>query len=238
LLLIVDKLSVYYGAVQALRGVSLSVGRGEIVSLIGANGAGKSTTLRAISGVVRSASGAIVHDGTPIAGLPPHRIARLGMAHVPEGRGVFANMSVLENLEMGAYTRRSRKETRETLARVFALFPRLSERSGQSAGTLSGGEQQMLAIGRALMQRPYLLLLDEPSMGLSPLLVREIFRLIAEINRSGTTVLLVEQNAYMALSIAHRAYVLETGEITLEGTAAELRENPKVRAAYLGEEVG
>jgi branched-chain amino acid transport system ATP-binding protein len=238
LLLTVDKLSVYYGAVQALRGVSLSVGRGEIVSLIGANGAGKSTTLRAISGVVRSASGAIVHDGAPIAGLPPHRIARLGMAHVPEGRGVFANMSVLENLEMGAYTRRSRKETRETLGRVFALFPRLSERSGQSAGTLSGGEQQMLAIGRALMQRPDLLLLDEPSMGLSPLLVREIFRLIAEINRSGTTVLLVEQNAYMALSIAHRAYVLETGEITLEGTAAELRENPRVRAAYLGEEVG
>jgi branched-chain amino acid transport system ATP-binding protein len=214
------------------------VGRGEIVSLIGANGAGKSTTLRALSGIVRPASGSIVHDGVRITGLPSHRIARLGLAHVPEGRGVFANMSVLENLEMGAYARRSRKEIRESLARVHALFPRLSERTGQLAGTLSGGEQQMLAIGRALMQRPDLLLLDEPSMGLSPLLVREIFRLIAEINRTGTTVLLVEQNAYMALSIAHRAYVLETGEITLEGKAADLRENPKVRTAYLGEEAG
>jgi branched-chain amino acid transport system ATP-binding protein len=236
LLLNVENISVYYGPVKALRGVSLAVDRGEIVSLIGGNGAGKSTTLRALSGVVRPASGSIVHDGLRIAGLPSHRIARLGLAHVPEGRGVFANMSVLENLEMGAYARRSRKETRETLRRVHSLFPRLSERTGQLAGTLSGGEQQMLAIGRALMQRPDLLLLDEPSMGLSPLLVREIFRLIAEINRMGTAVLLVEQNACMALSIAHRAYVLETGEITLEGKAADLRENPKVRAAYLGEE--
>jgi len=234
----IDKLSVYYGAVQALRGISLTVGKGEIVSLIGANGAGKSTTLRAVSGIVRPASGSILHGGKSIVGLPPHRIARMGLAHVPEGRGVFANMSVLENLEMGAYAGTHRRETEETLDRVFTLFPRLAERSGQAAGTLSGGEQQMLAIGRGLMQRPDLLLLDEPSMGLSPLLVREIFLLLAEINRSGTTILLVEQNACMALSIAHRAYVLETGEITLEGSAADLRENPAVRAAYLGESAG
>jgi branched-chain amino acid transport system ATP-binding protein len=236
-LLTVEKLSVSYGAVRALREVSLTVGRGEIVSLVGANGAGKSTTLRALSGVVRPASGTIVHDSVHIGGLPAHQIARLGIAHVPEGRGVFANMSVRENLEIGAYTR-SRREMRETLSRVHGLFPRLAERSGQPAGTLSGGEQQMLVIGRALMQRPALLLLDEPSMGLSPLLVREIFRLIGEINRDGTTVLLVEQNAYMALSIAHRAYVLETGAIALEGKAAELREHPKVKAAYLGEDAG
>jgi branched-chain amino acid transport system ATP-binding protein len=233
MLLTVDKLSVYYGAVQALRGVSFTVGKGEIVSLVGANGAGKSTTLRAVSGVVRPASGSILHGGESIAGVPPHRIARRGLAHVPEGRGVF-----LENLEMGAYARSSRKESEETLDRVYTLFPRLSERSAQAAGTLSGGEQQMLAIGRALMQRPELLLLDEPSMGLSPLLVREIFLLISEINRAGTTILLVEQNAFMALSIAHRAYVLETGEITLEGRASDLLGNPLVRAAYLGDDAG
>jgi len=238
LLLSVDKLSVFYGGVQALRDVSFSVGKGEIVSLIGANGAGKSTTLRALSGVVRPASGSIVHDGKPISGLPPHRIVRLGLAHVPEGRGVFANMSVRENLMMGAYTRASRRETEESFERVHAIFPRLLERSSQLAGTLSGGEQQMLAIGRALVQRPDLLLLDEPSMGLSPLLVREIFRLVAEINRAGTTILLVEQNANMALSVADRAYVLETGEITLSGKASELRENPKIRAAYLGDAAG
>jgi branched-chain amino acid transport system ATP-binding protein len=235
MLLTVENIDVFYGEVQALRSVSFAVDKGEIVSLIGANGAGKSTTLRAISGVVRPASGRILHAGARIDGLPPHRIARLGLAHVPEGRGVFANMSVLENLEMGAYTRTSGKETREGLERVFTLFPRLAERTGQLAGTLSGGEQQMLAIGRAMMQRPDILLLDEPSMGLSPLLVREIFLLLAEINRSGTAILLVEQNAYMALSVAHRAYVLETGEIILEGNAADLRENPKVRAAYLGD---
>ncbi len=238
MILTIDNLTVYYGPVRALRGISLAVDRGEIVSLIGANGAGKSTTLRAVSGVVRAASGGIVHDGVRVTGLPPHRIARMGIAHVPEGRGVFANMSVLENLEMGSYTRRSRRENRETLERVYGLFPRLSERAGQLAGTLSGGEQQMLAIGRALMQRPDLLLLDEPSMGLSPLLVREIFGLVGEINRMGTTILLVEQNAFMALSIAHRAYVLETGEITLEGKAADLREDPKVKAAYLGDGAG
>jgi branched-chain amino acid transport system ATP-binding protein len=238
LLLTVDGMNVFYGGVQALRGVSFTVGKGEIVSLIGANGAGKSTTLRAISGVVRPASGTIVHDGKPIAGLAPHRIVRLGIAHVPEGRGVFANMTVRENLEMGAYTRSSRTEVEESFGRVFALFPRLSERASQMAGTLSGGEQQMLAIGRALVQRPELLLLDEPSMGLSPLLVEEIFRMIAQINRAGTTILLVEQNASMALSVAGRAYVLETGEIVLSGKSSELRENPKVREAYLGEEAG
>ena len=238
MLLTVDNLRVYYGPVHALRGISFAVGKGEIVSLIGANGAGKSTTLRALSGVVRPASGSIVHEGKPIAGLPSHRIARLGIAHVPEGRGVFANMSVRENLEMGAYTRYSRKTAEENFRKVFRLFPRLSERASQLAGTLSGGEQQMLAIGRALMQRPDLLLLDEPSMGLSPLLVQEIFRFIAEINRSGTTILLVEQNAYMALSVADRAYVLETGEITLSGKASDLRKDPKVRTAYLGDVTG
>jgi branched-chain amino acid transport system ATP-binding protein len=238
LLLHVDKLNVFYGGVQALRDVSFTVGSGEIVSLIGANGAGKSTTLRAISGVVRPASGSIVHNGKPIAGLAPHRIVRLGIAHVPEGRGVFADMTVRENLEMGAYTRESRTEVEESFGRVFALFPRLSERASQIAGTLSGGEQQMLAIGRAVVQRPDLLLLDEPSMGLSPVLVDEIFRMIAEINRAGATILLVEQNASMALSVASRAYVLETGEIVLSGEASGLRENPKVREAYLGEEAG
>jgi branched-chain amino acid transport system ATP-binding protein len=238
MLLIVDNISVYYGAILALRNVSFIVSGGEIVSLIGANGAGKSTTLRALSGVVRPSAGSIVHDGKSIAGLPSHRIARLGIAHVPEGRGVFANMSVRENLEMGAYARSSRDEVEESFERVFGLFPRLSERAGQLAGTLSGGEQQMLAIGRGLFQRPDLLLLDEPSMGLSPLLVSEIFRMIVEINRAGTTILLVEQNAAMALAVADRAYVLEAGEIVLEGKASDLQEDPKVRAAYLGDVTG
>ena len=235
MLLTVDHLYVFYGAVQALRDVSFTVGKGEIVTLIGANGAGKSTILRALSGVVRPSSGSIVHDGISITGLPSHRIVRLGIAHVPEGRGVFANMSVRENLEMGAYTRSSRKEIKESYERVFRLFPRLAERVDQFAGTLSGGEQQMLAIGRGLVQRPDLLLLDEPSMGLSPRLVVEIFRMIAEINKGGTTILLVEQNASMALAIADRAYVLETGEIALEGKASDLREDPKIRAVYLGD---
>jgi branched-chain amino acid transport system ATP-binding protein len=234
-LLTIDNLSVWYGAVHALRSVSFHVRPGEIVSLVGANGAGKSTTLRALSGVLRPSSGTILHEGLPIGGLAPHRIARRGIAHVPEGRGVFANMTVLENLEMGGYARASRKTAAEGVERAFDLFPRLRERRDQNAGTLSGGEQQMLAIGRALVQRPGLLLLDEPSMGLSPLLVGEIFRMIGEINRAGTTILLVEQNAFMALSVAHRAYVLETGEITLEGRAADLRKDPKVRAAYLGD---
>ena len=238
MLLLVEHLSVYYGSVQALRDVSFTVGKGEIVCLIGANGAGKSTILRALSGVVRPSSGSVVLEGMSIAGLPSHRIARLGIAHVPEGRGVFADMSVRENLEMGAYTRSSRKEIEESFERVFALFPRLAERAAQLAGTLSGGEQQMLAIGRGLVQRPDLLLLDEPSMGLSPLLVSEIFRMIGEINKAGTTILLVEQNASMALAIADRAYVLEAGEITLEGNASDLQEDPKVRAAYLGDGSG
>src|SRR5512143_296558 len=238
MLLTVDHLNVFYGAVQALRDVSFTVGKGEIVTLIGANGAGKSTILRALSGVVRPSSGSIVHDGISITGLPSHRIVRLGIAHVPEGRGVFANMSVRENLEMGAYTRSSRKEIKESYERVFRLFPRLAERVNQFAGTLSGGEQQMLAIGRGLVQRPDLLLLDEPSMGLSPRLVGEIFRMIAEINKGGTTILLVEQNASMALAVADRAYVLETGEIVFEGRASDLQEDPKVRAAYLGDVTG
>ena len=238
MLLTVDHLSVFYGYIQALREVSFTVAKGEIVSLIGANGAGKSTTLRALSGVVRSSAGSIVHDGTSIAGLPSHRIARLGIAHVPEGRGVFGNMSVRENLEMGGYTRSSRKEVEESLEQVFGLFPRLAERAHQFAGTLSGGEQQMLVIGRGLVQKPDLMLLDEPSMGLSPLLVSEIFRMIAEINKAGTTILLVEQNASMALAVADRAYVLETGKIVLEGKASDLLEDPKVRAAYLGDETG
>lgn len=235
MLLTVEHLTVYYGAVRALREVSFTVAKGEIVSLVGANGAGKSTTLRALSGVVRPSTGNIAYDGKSVAGLPSHRIARLGIAHVPEGRGVFANMTVRENLEMGAYTRSSRKEVRESFERVFGLFPRLAERREQLAETLSGGEQQMLAIGRGLVQHPGLLLLDEPSMGLSPLLVSEIFRMIVEINKAGTTILLVEQNASMALAVANRAYVLETGEIVLEGKASDLREDPKVRAAYLGD---
>ena len=238
MLLTVDHISVYYGGVQALRDVSFTVGKGEIVTLIGANGAGKSTILRVLSGVVQPAAGRMVHGGKSIVGLPPHRIVRQGIAHVPEGRGVFANMSVRENLEMGAYTRSSRKEIKESFERVFHLFPRLAERVDQFAGTLSGGEQQMLAIGRGLVQRPDLLLLDEPSMGLSPRLVGEIFRMIAEINKAGTTILLVEQNASMALSIADRAYVLETGEIALEGKASDLLDDPKVRAAYLGDGSG
>lgn len=235
MLLAVDGINVFYGAVHALRDVSFTVAKGEIVSLIGANGAGKSTTLRALSGIVPVSSGAITLGGIPIAGLPMHRIARLGIAHVPEGRGVFADMSVRENLEMGAYTRASRSEVRESFERVFTLFPRLAERASQPAGTLSGGEQQMLAIGRGLVQRPSLMLLDEPSMGLSPLLVEEIFRMIVEINETGTTILLVEQNASMALSVADRAYVLETGAVTLEGKASALLDNPLVRTAYLGE---
>jgi branched-chain amino acid transport system ATP-binding protein len=238
MLLNVDSISVYYGSVQAIRNVSFIVEKGEIVTLIGANGAGKSTILRAISGVVRTEAGSIAHDGKSIAGLPSHRIARMGIAHVPEGRGVFANMSVRENLEMGGYARSSGKEMEESFERVFGLFPRLAERTHQLAGTLSGGEQQMLAIGRGLVQRPDLLLLDEPSMGLSPVLVSEIFRMIGEINKAGTTILLVEQNASMALAIADRAYVLEAGEIALEGKASDLREDPKVRAAYLGADAG
>jgi branched-chain amino acid transport system ATP-binding protein len=238
MLLTVVDLNVSYGALQVLSDLAFHVGNGEIVSLIGANGAGKSTTLRAVSGIVRPRSGRILFEGKDIAGLPPHRIARLGIAHVPEGRGIFGNMTVMENLDLGAGSRRARHRLAENLDHVFAIFPRLRERARQVAGTLSGGEQQMLAIGRALVASPDLMLLDEPSMGLSPLLVTEIFRLIAEINRAGTSILLVEQNAYMALSVAHRAYVLETGRLAVEGKASDLRNDPKVKAAYLGDVAG
>jgi branched-chain amino acid transport system ATP-binding protein len=234
-MLAVNGIDVFYGEVQALRGVSLAVGEGEIVALVGANGAGKTTVLRAVTGVRPPRSGTIAFRGRALGGLPPHRIARMGVAIAPEGRGIFGNLTVLENLEMGGYARRSGNELREAIARVFVLFPRLDERARQSAATLSGGEQQMLALGRALVAGPALMLLDEPSMGLAPLLVREIFRVIAEINRAGTTILLVEQNAFMALSVAHRAYVLESGAVALAGRADELRRDPKVRAAYLGD---
>ncbi|SMB95548.1 amino acid/amide ABC transporter ATP-binding protein 2, HAAT family [Thermanaeromonas toyohensis ToBE] len=231
----VKDLEVFYGSIQALHGISFKVNEGEIVTLIGANGAGKSTTLRTISGLVRPRRGKILFRGTDISRVPAHTIVRMGVAHVPEGRKIFPNLTVLENLQMGAYTRSNKQEIEESLERVFKSFPRLKERVKQLAGTLSGGEQQMLAMGRSLMSKPSLLLLDEPSMGLSPILVEEIFEIIKNINREGTTVLLVEQNAFMALQIAHRAYVLETGKLVLEGAAKEVRDNPKVRSAYLGE---
>lgn len=226
-------LQVSYGAIQALHGVSFDVAEGEIVTLIGANGAGKSTILRAVSGLLRPKAGQILYKGSDITKKPAHEIVTMGMGHVPEGRRVFANMTVRENLEMGAFTAPA-SQFAQRLERVFQSFPRLKERERQLAGTMSGGEQQMLAMGRALMAGPKVLLLDEPSMGLSPILVQEIFRIIQEINKQGTTVLLVEQNAFMALSIANRAYVLETGRVVLSGQAAELREHPSVRAAYLG----
>ncbi|MGE5754041.1 MAG: ABC transporter ATP-binding protein [Deltaproteobacteria bacterium] len=238
MLLSIENINVYYGNLCALREVSLQVDSGEVVSLVGANGAGKTTTLKAVSGIIAPRSGRIVFDGKELTGLPQHRIARMGISHVPEGRGVFANMTVRENLDMGAYTRRSRREVGESLERVFALFPRLAERSGQMAGTLSGGEQQMLAIGRAMVARPALMLLDEPSMGMSPVLVEEIFKMIAEVNRGGTTVLLVEQNAFMALAIARRAYVLEAGRMVLSGDSTNLQNDPRVQAAYLGDVPG
>lgn len=233
-ILALEDVNVYYGAIWALKGINLTVGKGEIVSLIGANGAGKSTTLRAISGVVRITSGRILFQGEELMKVPAHRIVQKGIAQVPEGRRVFANLTVLENLEMGAYTRSDQREVRRNLESVLDRFPRLRERRNQVAGTLSGGEQQMLAIGRALMTRPRLMLLDEPSMGLAPLLVKEIFSIIQEINREGTTILLVEQNARMALQIAHRAYVLETGRIVLEGPARDLLDREEVKKAYLG----
>jgi branched-chain amino acid transport system ATP-binding protein len=230
----VDNLNVYYGAIHALQGISFGVQEGEIITLIGANGAGKSTTLRTISGLLRSRTGSIVFKGQDISLTPADRIVHLGISHVPEGRKIFAPLTVRENLMMGAYTRQDSGEIQETLGRVYQSFPRLKERLGQFGGTLSGGEQQMLATARGLMSRPSLLLLDEPSMGLSPILVEEIFRIIVEINKQGTSILLVEQNAQMALSIAHRAYVLETGRIVLSGTAKEIAENPQVKTAYLG----
>ena len=234
IMLKIDNIHVYYGAIHALKGVSLEVKAGEIVTLIGANGAGKSTTLRTVSGLLAPKSGVISFLGENIAGMPAHEIVKHGISQVPEGRRIFAEMSVQENLEMGAFTRKDKAGVEKDFEIVYNRFPRLKERRKQQAGTLSGGEQQMLAMGRALMSRPKLLLLDEPSMGLAPLLIKEIFSIIEDINREGTTVLLVEQNANMALSIAHRAYVMETGRITLQGAAKELAASEDVRKAYLG----
>ncbi len=234
MLLEVQDLNVFYGAIHALQGISFHVEEGEIVTLIGANGAGKSTTLRTISGLLRSRTGHIKFKGQDISMLPADQIVRLGISHVPEGRKIFAPLTVKENLLMGAYTRKDPNEIERSMQRVFTSFPRLKERLNQLGGTLSGGEQQMLATGRGLMSRPTLLMMDEPSMGLSPILVEEIFNIIKDINSQGTSILLVEQNAQMALSISHRAYVLETGRIVLSGTAREIAENPRVKEAYLG----
>lgn len=234
-LLEVKDLEVFYGSIQALQGISFSVRRGEIVTLIGANGAGKSTTLRTISGLIQPKKGEITFQGRLLNKTPAHKIVRLGISHVPEGRQIFPNLTVMENLLMGAFIRSDKKGVEESVNMVMDRFPRLKERKNQLAGTLSGGEQQMLAMGRGLMSKPVLLVLDEPSMGLSPLLVEEIFEIIKTINAQGTTVLLVEQNAYMALQVAHRAYVLETGRVVLSGPTDELRADPRVRGAYLGE---
>jgi len=234
MLLEIDDVSLLYGRIQALHGISLTVNEGEIVALIGANGAGKSTTMRAISGIRPIAAGRITFDGEDISKLRADLRVRRGLCQAPEGRGIFPGMTVLENLDMGAYTRRDRAGIVADLDRVLGLFPRLAERRRQPGGTLSGGEQQMLAVGRALMSRPKLLLLDEPSMGLAPMLIQQIFDIIVEINQQGTTVLLVEQNAQQALSRAHRAYVLETGRIVKSGTGADLLHDPAVKEAYLG----
>ena len=233
-LLEVDDIHTYYGNIEALKGISLEVEEGEVVTLIGSNGAGKSTTLRSISGLTSPRTGTIHFDGSDISGTAPQDIVQLGISLSPEGRHCFQRMSVRENLELGAYLRRNRAEINEDLERVFSLFPRLQERDKQKAGTMSGGEQQMLAIGRAMMARPKLLLLDEPSMGLAPILVERIYETVAEINKQGTTILLVEQNANFALEYSSRGYVLETGTIALADKSAALRENPEVQRAYLG----
>ena len=231
----IRNLTASYGAISALHGISLSVPAGGIVTLIGANGAGKSTTLRAISGLVKPRGGEILYDGHNIAGLPPHEIVKRGLSHVPEGRMIFANLTVRENLAMGAYLQRDKKVVASEMELVFQTFPRLKEREKQVAGMLSGGEQQMLAIGRALMSKPKFLLLDEPSLGIAPLLVKTIFEKIVEINkRQGITILLVEQNANLALEVSHHGYVLETGKIILQDESSKLRENPQVKSAYLG----
>lgn len=234
-MLLVDDLQVYYGGIHALKGVSLEVNEGEIVTLIGANGAGKSTTLRTISGLIKAKTGKVQFKGEMIDNIPAHQIVKKGLSHVPEGRKIFSNLTVKDNLEMGAYLRSDKDGIKEDTEKVFKMFPRLQERQKQLGGTLSGGEQQMLAIGRALLSRPQLLLMDEPSMGLAPLLVQEIFEIIKKINQEGTTILLIEQNAHMALSIADRAYVLETGNIVLKGDAKEIANNEAIRKAYLGE---
>ncbi len=231
----VKDLEVYYGVIQAIKGVSFHVDQGEVIALIGANGAGKTTILHTITGLLAPKKGSVYFEGKEITKVPAHKIVSLGMAHVPEGRRVFAELSVYENLKMGAYTRKDRSEIEESLERVYKRFPRLQERRNQMAGTLSGGEQQMLAMGRALMSKPKIILMDEPSMGLSPILVNEIFDIIQEVSQSGTTVLLVEQNAKKALSIADRAYVLETGNISIEGNAKDLLEDDSIKKAYLGE---
>jgi branched-chain amino acid transport system ATP-binding protein len=231
----VTDLEVSYGMIQAIKGISFEVEQGEVIALIGANGAGKTTILHTVTGLLKSKAGKIEFEGTDITKIPGHKIVSLGMAHVPEGRRVFADLSVLENLKLGAYTRNDKKEIEDTLQMIYKRFPRLEERKSQLAGTLSGGEQQMLAMGRALMSHPKIILMDEPSMGLSPIFVSEIFDIIKEISASGTTVLVVEQNAKKALSIADRAYVLETGKIVLDGAASDLLENDSVKKAYLGE---
>lgn len=231
----IKDIQVYYGMIQAIKGVSFHVDEGEVVALIGANGAGKTTILHTISGLLSPKSGSVLFEGKDITKVPGHKIVSMGMAHVPEGRRVFAQLSVLQNLKMGAYTRKNKEEIQQTLQTVFERFPRLEERQNQPAGTLSGGEQQMLAMGRALMSHPKIILMDEPSMGLSPIFVNEIFDIIQAVRDSGTTVLLVEQNARKALAIADRAYVLETGKIVLEGKADDLLENDSIKKAYLGE---
>ncbi len=231
----IKDLEVYYGMIQAIKGVSFEVNEGEVIALIGANGAGKTTILHTITGLLDAKKGSVSFDGHDITKTPAHKIVSMGMAHVPEGRRVFANLSVLQNLRMGAYTRKDKNEIEETLKMVYKRFPRLEERQNQLAGTLSGGEQQMLAMGRALMSHPRIILMDEPSMGLSPIFVNEIFDIIKEVSASGTTVLLVEQNAKKALSISNRAYVLETGKIVLTGKADELLNNDSIKKAYLGE---
>lgn len=234
-MLTVEGLQVYYGVIQAIKGVSFEVNEGEVIALIGANGAGKTTILHTVTGLLAAKSGSIRFEGVELTKTPAHKIVSMGMAHVPEGRRIFQELTVLENLKLGAYTRKNKAEIADSLENVYRRFPRLKERKSQVAGTLSGGEQQMLAMGRALMSRPRILLMDEPSMGLSPIYVAEIFDIIKEISDSGTTVLLVEQNAKKALSIADRGYVLETGQIVLEGPASELLNNESVKKAYLGE---
>ena len=231
----IKDLEVFYGMIQAIKGVSFEVNEGEVIALIGANGAGKTTILHTITGLLDARGGSVVFDGTDITKVPAHRIVSMGMAHVPEGRRVFANLSVYQNLKMGAYTRKDKQEIEDTLNMVYDRFPRLKERQNQMAGTLSGGDQQMLAMGRALMSRPRIILMDEPSMGLSPIFVNEIFDIIKEVSASGTTVLLVEQNAKKALSISDRAYVLETGKFVLDGKAVDLLNNDSINKAYLGE---
>ncbi len=231
----VKDLSVYYGVIQALKGISFEVEEGDVIALIGANGAGKTTTLHALTGLIPVKSGSIVFEGKDITKVPGYKLVSMGIAHVPEGRRVFAQLTVLQNLKMGAYTRNNKQESEETIQKIYKRFPRLEERKNQLAGTLSGGEQQMLAMGRALMSHPRLIVMDEPSMGLSPLYVHEIFEIIKEISAEGTTVLLVEQNAKKALSIANKAYVLETGKIVLRGDAKELMNNDQVKKAYLSE---